>query len=161
MAFSRRPFATALARHSAHSIQEQIDLTDMKQKRKDVDNAAKVGGARYVLVGNPSHFKLQAPDHICESTYVSGIPAVPGLVANTQFAQRFLKPTGSFTTFQLSCSKHISNNARQTICPPIQQCASGTEDHLRVFGHQIEKRCTYRTTPSSTENIKILEGMGY
>ncbi|CVL07069.1 uncharacterized protein FPRN_13838 [Fusarium proliferatum] len=99
-----------------------------------------------------------------ESTYIS-ICAVPRLAANTQFAQRRPKPTGSFTNFS------TSNNTSHKMAPKkpeikfsiVQQCASGTTYHVRVLGHQTfaQSRNAVRTTPSSTEHIKILEGMGF
>ncbi|KAL9562258.1 hypothetical protein ACKAV7_013341 [Fusarium commune] len=42
--------------------------------------------------GNPSHFKLQASNFPTVFSYVSDISVVPGLVANTQFAQRVKSP---------------------------------------------------------------------
>ncbi|QGI70264.1 hypothetical protein CEK26_002597 [Fusarium fujikuroi] len=73
-----------------------------------------------------SHFKWQALDIFCASTYIS-ISAVPRLAANTQFVQSPSKPTGE----------------------------------IKFSSVPLASRKAVRTTLSSTEHIKILEGMGF
>ncbi|KAF5589665.1 uncharacterized protein FSUBG_11090 [Fusarium subglutinans] len=176
--------AAALVRSFLYSTQKKIELTDLKHKETAEEERRQCGERRKASdacsqVCNAIRSRVHSNDAWGEgsqgrggvprpSPYVSDIPAVFRLVANTQFAQRVQSPP-----FPL---KPFSNKPINTLCTgslivlpdgsqetesAVQQRASGTEDHLGVLGHQISKRCTYRTTPSSTEHIKILEGTSF
>ncbi|SCV48091.1 uncharacterized protein FFB14_10190 [Fusarium fujikuroi] len=84
-----------------------------------------------------SHFKWQALDIFCASTYIS-ISAVPRLAANTQFVQSPSKPTGEIKFSSVPLAQRITSVSSDT-----------------------NSRKAVRTTLSSTEHIKILEGMGF
>ncbi|KAF5680252.1 hypothetical protein FDENT_8455 [Fusarium denticulatum] len=101
----------------------------------------------------------KAPDHICESTYIS-ISTVPGFVANTQFAQRRTAPfkahgfPKNISTLNTSATMaHKKPTFEFSKVPLAQRGTSVTSD--------TRPRTIVRTIPSSTEHIKILEGMGF
>ncbi|KAF5560000.1 hypothetical protein FNAPI_4398 [Fusarium napiforme] len=122
--------ADELAANTAEpsSIEERFAealLTDLYRKKREAKPEtgadADAEEERY-----SSHFNLQAPDHICESTYVS-VSAVPRLAANTQFAQRTSKPTGSFKT------KFNSSNTSTT----MPEKRSGSQFSSRPLAERI------------------------
>ncbi|KAF5551609.1 hypothetical protein FMEXI_3175 [Fusarium mexicanum] len=158
--------AAALVRRFPYSNQKQIELTDLKHKKtaeEKSSNAAKCVGFRCVLADQQRYAikntqqcepKTCATYRRIESPYVSDIPAVPRLVANTQFAQRVQSPPFPLKTLQPMPPKKPTMQFSNV---PL----AVTTNLFRLFGDKVEKRCTYRTTPSSTEHIKILEGMGF